>query len=155
MNKQHTFIPFGAPTAPQLDGLSIIDIFEKAARYDEVLKANNTLVKRVGELEHQLAEANLQEIEAFLAPSFPKDFQYLGNERKLRDEEIQELVIEATGTDLQDGEYQFISFDNTVVIRLHDGDKIVTVVGKDFYEATEPVLEPTCDEDCTCFSRSI
>jgi hypothetical protein len=156
MQKQLSFIPFGAPTFPSLDGLDVLSIIQKAARYDEVLKANSALAERVGELEQILVDQALESEEAFDVPSFPQDFEYFGNAGELTDEEIQDGLVAAAQEELEEGQFHFIGAGDSAIIRMNDGGRIITVVAQGYYEHQEILPEEDadangCDDpNCLC-----
>jgi hypothetical protein len=183
-NKQFggTF-PFGGFQAV---GLDMEVLIQKAANFDRIVQANERIaaenIRLNGELDsavnciekqdelianqRELIDLLEDEGSVFIAPSFPEDFEFF-NGTALDDEEIQDLVVQAASYDIAEGGFQYITDGNTAVIRMNDGEKIITVVAQDFFESLEdayeeigdeqygwaefdPAADRECDPDCIC-----
>ncbi|ALA07228.1 hypothetical protein SECTIM467_104 [Brevibacillus phage SecTim467] len=130
------------------DGLSLIGLIAKAKEAERLVEENAKLREEIKVLGDKLSDAISSEDFEY-APLFPEDFEYCGGE-PVSDDEIQDIVIEAAEFDLQEGEFHYASTGNAAVIRMHDGDKIVTVVAKDFFEHIEDVEAECAFPDCDC-----
>ncbi|MGQ8871883.1 hypothetical protein [Paenibacillus sp. TSA_86.1] len=156
MTKPSSFNPFGFPVVPSMADADLLAIIQKAARYDETVKLNKDLSKRVEELESTLAEQTLDSEEAFAVPSFPQGFEYYGNAGELTDEEIQYGLVSAAQEKLEAGKFHFIGAGDSAIIRMHDGDRIITIVAQGYYEHQKILPEQNtnangCDDpDCIC-----
>lgn len=118
------------------------ELIETASKAANLIHENEKLTIRVQALEEILYAVLQKEDEAFMSPSFPQDFEYFGGSVKQSDEKVRGIVQNAAAIELMEGEFHYITEGNTAVIRLHDGDKIITVVAQDFFEATEGVEIP-------------
>ncbi|PWW43786.1 MULTISPECIES: hypothetical protein [Paenibacillus] len=156
MTKQISFKPFGFHEVPSMNGGDFLAIIQKAARYDETVKLNKDLSKRVEELESILAEQTLKSEEAFAVPLFPQGFEYFGNAGELTDGEIQDGLVSAAQVELEAGKFHFIGAGDSAIIRMHDEDRIITVVAQGYYEHQEILHDRNtnangCDDpDCIC-----
>ncbi|MCM3132947.1 hypothetical protein M3629_09125 [Paenibacillus polysaccharolyticus] len=156
MTKHISINPFGFPVVPGLEGSNFLIIIQKAARYDETVKLNKNLSKRIKELESTLAEQTLESDGAFAVPSFPQDFDYFGNVGKLTYGEIQDGLISAKQEKLEAGNFHFIGAGDSAIIRMHDGDRIITIVTQGYYEHQEILRERNTNAnecnvpDCIC-----
>lgn len=147
---EHKFVAL-PPQLNNLDPLSVLELFAKLNQVDQIVKENEALRREVQELRKQRDE--LLEAEGFIgvdedniddfffAPSFPQDFKLFAGAAELDDEEIQDLVIEASSVDLEEDEFHLVSTGNVLVLRFIEEGKVHTIVAKNFYENTMPYFD--------------
>lgn len=143
-----------AESAQNGGAVNIGELIHKAAEADALARKNDALSLQVKELENALYSA-IQDEAAFTVPSFPQDFQYYGDVGELSDEEVQDVVVTVANTELEEGEFSYVAVGDTAVVRMHDGDRIVTLVAQNYFEHQEILDEETTevgcgDPDCPC-----
>lgn len=118
-------------------GADIKSLQEKASRVDlmqmqldKVLEANGNLAGRIAQLEDELEGG-------YTPPMFPADFFHYYSNNPLLSNDAQELIDEAAETELGEGQFRCLTLGDLAVIRMNDGENIITLVTRDFYEASE------------------
>jgi hypothetical protein len=124
---------------PEIRSLrDLVELLAKLSQFNQLAKENDLLREEVEQLRKQ--RDVLSEVEGFLSdesyivPSFPEDFTDYAEYRELNDTEIQDLINEVTGIELNEGESTISISDNTFVIKYVDESHTYTITASDFFE---------------------
>ncbi|MBD8498863.1 hypothetical protein [Paenibacillus arenosi] len=145
---------FTRKNASEEGKIDIIDVLAKANHYGELLTEYEQLAAQLEEAQQIITEQCilLNDMQMTLdslsieeavpknsPPIFPDEFHHYKNE-SYNEQMMQGLIDAVKHFQLAEGETCRFSYRNNTIIRMHEGDKIVTLFTDDYFEHIENLV---------------
>lgn len=124
----------GLDIAALIAKADLVDLCESQLK--EAAEVNVNLTNKLNELESRLDSLLLNFINMSTAITFPENFQLYDSDKRSADD-IQGMLVEVSRVDINEMGFHYIADGNTAVIRMNDGERIITVVAQDFWESLQ------------------